>query len=141
MMKQTRIHDFEIHKENYPTYLEYLKKTESERGMIAADQDVRWAILGDKAYYTSNDNEATVGERRIRECYRFDHCYFDEDFDNCVMLTNELIRNNQLNDPDREFYRQFVQMRKDAANKRANKQREAYQQYAINKRQRRESLF
>ncbi len=66
--------------------------------------------------------------------YRFDHSHFDEDFDNCFMLTNELIRNNQLDDRDREFYKQFRQKRKLDGEKRRDKQLQAYIRYATAKR-------
>ena len=40
----------------------------------------------------------------FRNRYRFDHGKFDTDFDNCILLTNEIIRQSGLTDSDIKFY-------------------------------------
>jgi hypothetical protein len=40
----------------------------------------------------------------MRGVYRWDHRNFDMDFENCALLTNEHIQNNQLTELDRKFY-------------------------------------
>jgi hypothetical protein len=168
------VHDFEIHKSVYPSYLEYLKKTEAEKGRFVSDGNSNWAILGDKAYYTTTASEGTPGERRVAvkrgataladlrrneklsrirvkvECffgrmkklwaitskvYRLDHTKFDDDFDICLLLTNEHIRNHQLNNEDKEFYDHWLEARKVAAEERKRKEDESREKYRTAKRQ------
>ena len=57
-------HDFSIHKKNYTSYLDYLRKTEGELSSINFDRTNRnWAILGDRAY-DSNEIDTPL-ERRV----------------------------------------------------------------------------
>ena len=37
-----------------------------------------------------------------------DHSFFDEDFDNCLFLTNELIKGNELREEDGIFYKKLI---------------------------------
>ena len=44
----------------------------------------------------------------LRTPYRLDHSLFDLDFDNCLYLTNELIKNNELREEDGVFYKKLI---------------------------------
>lgn len=56
-------HDFSIHKSEHGPYVTYLTKTPRERGLLPADQQANFAILGDSAYI--GDPSETPGLRRI----------------------------------------------------------------------------
>ncbi len=56
------VHDYTIHKETSPTYLTYLTKTPTERGLLR-EEDQSWAILGDSAYIGMEID--TPGIRRV----------------------------------------------------------------------------
>lgn len=58
------VHDYALHKEIYPHYLEYLLKLPNEVAAIPGDRQQRsWAVLGDKAY--TGPARDTPNERRV----------------------------------------------------------------------------
>mgnify|MGYP001068459656 CR=1 FL=1 len=57
----------------------------------------------------------------MKGTYRYDRVNFDSDYDNCVLLTNEHIKANNLEESDLRLYRAFLQQRKEAEEKRQQK--------------------
>jgi hypothetical protein len=54
-------HDYEIHKEVFPSYIDYLRMTAEEAARAEKHQPAYWQILGDKAYTGSrHDTEPLV---------------------------------------------------------------------------------
>ncbi len=47
----------------------------------------------------------------MRSVYRLDHSHFDDDFDNCLLLTNENIRAAGLTAADRDFFLSHLEAR------------------------------
>lgn len=70
----------------------------------------------------------------LRGIYRYDHSHFDTDFDNCVLLTNEHIRNHELVEIDRLFYRALISERKRLHEQREEKQKASVSKYREKKR-------
>lgn len=70
--------------------------------------------------------------------YRWDHVNFDFDFRICALLTNELIRHNQLAELDHDFYTKYLSTRRTEAEQRHRKRQEQLQRYANAKRARRQ---
>lgn len=67
----------------------------------------------------------------IREIYRWDHDNFDVDFDNCLLLTNEHIKQNQLEEIDRKFHLQVIEdrrMRRERKEQKRKQELELYKQ-------------
>jgi hypothetical protein len=60
----------------------------------------------------------------MRGVYRWDHRNFDMDFENCALITNEHIHNNQLTELDRKFYLMVAKERTDKK-ERKNEKRKA----------------
>jgi hypothetical protein len=60
----------------------------------------------------------------MRGVYRWDHRNFDMDFENCTLLTNEHIHNNQLTELDGKFYLMVAKERIDKK-ERKNEKRKA----------------
>ena len=66
--------------------------------------------------------------------YRFSHEYFDIDYDNCVLLTNEHIREHQLVDADAEYYRFIINSRQEKRTRQVHKRQAELQRYREKKR-------
>jgi hypothetical protein len=73
----------------------------------------------------------------MQERYRWDHANFDVDFQNCALLTNELIRHNNLAELDSEFYHKYLSARRTKSEERARKRNAQLHTYAANKQARR----
>jgi hypothetical protein len=65
----------------------------------------------------------------IRNIYKWDHDFFDLDFENCAMLTNEHIRANQLTEEDRIFYRKYLSSRVSEAERKQAKRKLSLRKY------------
>ncbi len=66
----------------------------------------------------------------FRKVYTLDHDNFDMDFDNCILLTNEDIRNNHpLSEDDRILYQLLTQQRREKREKAIEKRKGQQQKY------------
>ena len=61
--------------------------------------------------------------------YRLDHARFDEDLDNCIMLTNEHILKNNLSNLDSQFFTANILDRKIYQEKARAKRKESVSQF------------
>ena len=52
--------------------------------------------------------------------------FFDLDFDNCMFLTNELLKKRALSDFDREYYKKIIQLRKNVFLEKKRKRKESF---------------
>ena len=68
--------------------------------------------------------------------YRLDHRYFDQDIDNCILLTNEHIKRLYLVDQDVEIYKRSIQDRTKKRNAFDQKRKESLVKYKAAKKQR-----
>jgi hypothetical protein len=55
----------------------------------------------------------------LRNVYRWDHAHFDDDYDICCLLTNELVRTTQLEERDYDFFRKVVTQRRTSGRRRS----------------------
>ena len=69
----------------------------------------------------------------FKKPYRLSHDLFDMDFDNCLYLTNELLKKRELDQKDREYYRKLRELRKNEFENKKRKQRESFQRYKLKK--------
>jgi hypothetical protein len=69
----------------------------------------------------------------LRHAYRLSHTTFDDDYDLLCLLTNELISNTALNEQDKLFYDQVRTLRRQSAEKKDNKRKEAQKRSKDNK--------
>jgi hypothetical protein len=74
--------------------------------------------------------------RITRNTYRYEHTNFDIDIDNCILLTNEHIKVNQLEEIDFTFYRKLIQEHKREYEVKQEKRQAQVAKYRINKRRR-----
>jgi len=163
--------DFQIHKNNFQQYLQYLIKLPNERNGLPHDlNEPCWAILGDQAYvgepsktpnerrmypkknpHLTTDRESNKEMEKIRvpvehffgrlkglwgilrETYRWDHSHFDDDFDICVLLTNEHIRVHELLHQDYKMHKQILSSQKDAFETKERKRKLKEVRYKQNK--------
>jgi len=56
--------------------------------------------------------------------YHFDHAKFDTDFDNCILLTNEIICQSRLTDSDIKFYHALLVCTTTQEEERTKKQKD-----------------
>ena len=73
------------------------------------------------------------------QVYRNDHSKFDIDFENCAMLTNEHIRDYQLDDDDLVFFRALHQAKRQDNERKSEKRHRQLGQFQERKRIRLES--
>jgi len=59
----------------------------------------------------------------MRSVYRWDHRNFGTDFENCALLTNEHIRNNQLTELDQNFYLMVAKERSECRKRNVEKRK------------------
>ncbi len=78
--------------------------------------------------------------RILANTYRMDHANFDTDADNCILLTNELIKISNLSDVDLRAYKRNVELRKAEAIQKYERKRKAQQKYKENKKKKYDSL-
>lgn len=73
-----------------------------------------------------------------RGIYRWSHDHFDLDIDNCILLTNEVLkrRNNPLATADQQFAQKVRADRKRKQEEKAEKKQESATRYRANKRRR-----
>ena len=71
-----------------------------------------------------------------RHVYRLDHSRFDMDLDNCILLTNEIIKKQSLVEQDREFLLKSIQARTQQQEEARNKRRASYEKYKLEKKRR-----
>jgi len=72
----------------------------------------------------------------LENTYRWDHAKFNEDFDICCLLTNDLVQTVQLDESDYLHYHKFLQMRQQAEKEHAAKRQQSQQAYNQRKRMR-----
>ena len=72
----------------------------------------------------------------VRGTYHWDHEHFDLDYNICVLLTNENIAKTQLEEADRLFYLQVLEVRKKHQEAISHKRKEQLQSYHQRKKQR-----
>ena len=169
------VHDFNILKTTYSSYVDYLTKRAEEINFILSDEsNPSWAILFDSAYICTDINktsglkkiallkgEMTQTERNLqlelrktrvvveqffgwlksrwgifRKPYRYAHERFDMNFDICVLLTNENIKQNVLQEIDLLFYRNLYSIQRSQQEAKDKKIREQVSQSRAKKRTR-----
>ncbi len=72
----------------------------------------------------------------FRHAYRLDHSKFDTDFDSCVLLTNECIRQAGLTDEDRNFLLSCQAGHRQKTEERQHKRHQQMAAFLARKRQR-----
>lgn len=72
----------------------------------------------------------------LRKVYRWDHAHFDDDYDICCLLTNELIRATQLNEADHDFYMRVITKRRQGREDKERVRKAQQLQYKHTKRAR-----
>ena len=76
----------------------------------------------------------------LRGVYRWSHENFDVDFDNCCLLTNLHIKNNNLEEVDRIFLLQVSQQKIQLHEHKEEKRKESRRAYKLNKKRKLEAL-
>ena len=76
----------------------------------------------------------------MRDLYSWSHENFDVDFDNCCLLTNTHIKNNSLDEIDKNFLIQAVQKKIVLYEDKEKKRKREKEEYKIRKRRKLEAL-
>ena len=66
---------------------------------------------------------------KICRLYRLCHSNFDEDIDNCILLTNLIIKEFELTEEDGEFYRKLLNKRYNEIKEKEQKKKEAKEKW------------
>ena len=65
----------------------------------------------------------------FKKPYRLSHSLLYIDFDNCLYLTNELLKRRELSENDREYYLKLRELKKIEFRKKKTKQKESTENY------------